>query len=272
MQLARRRLGCRRRELAAMTSISCLLFLALYTVGLTWCMALPQWLPNDIAVIAADGDVNAGDLSLGAVRKLQHDAARTGAQPGDGGEGGVGARGSSLLSPQVDPHAVPRHLRTLQSSRARDGYDTGIQGGSLSSSDGDHPQQQDIQAKLLLQNQLEQQHPQQPQRPQGGTSSEVSAIYLDDETNEESEEGWASPTGQEYLDGPGVGGAAYEKDNVSLSMMLDRRLPGAIIIGVKKAGTRALLEFLRIHPDVRAPGPEPHFFDKNYNRGLDWYR
>jgi len=51
-----------------------------------------------------------------------------------------------------------------------------------------------------------------------------------------------------------------------------RRLPQAIIIGVKKSGTRALLEFLRIHPDVRAPGPEVHFFDRNYNRGLDWYR
>jgi len=51
-----------------------------------------------------------------------------------------------------------------------------------------------------------------------------------------------------------------------------RRLPQAIIIGVKKGGTRALLEFLRIHPDVRAPGPEVHFFDRNYERGLDWYR
>ena len=51
-----------------------------------------------------------------------------------------------------------------------------------------------------------------------------------------------------------------------------RRLPQAIIIGVKKGGTRALLEFLRIHPDVRAPGPEPHYFDRNYNRGLQWYR
>lgn len=51
-----------------------------------------------------------------------------------------------------------------------------------------------------------------------------------------------------------------------------RRLPQAIIIGVKKGGTRALLEFLRIHPDVRAPGPEVHFFDRYYDRGLDWYR
>ncbi|XP_060565135.1 heparan sulfate glucosamine 3-O-sulfotransferase 3B1-like [Ruditapes philippinarum] len=51
-----------------------------------------------------------------------------------------------------------------------------------------------------------------------------------------------------------------------------KRLPNAIIIGVKKAGTRALLEYLRLHPDVKAPGPEPHFFDKNYNKGLNWYR
>ena len=51
-----------------------------------------------------------------------------------------------------------------------------------------------------------------------------------------------------------------------------KKLPQAIIIGVKKGGTRALLEFIRIHPDVRAPGPETHFFDKNYNRGLEWYR
>jgi len=51
-----------------------------------------------------------------------------------------------------------------------------------------------------------------------------------------------------------------------------QRLPQAIIIGVKKGGTRALLEFLRVHPDVRAPGPEVHFFDRYYHRGLDWYR
>jgi len=51
-----------------------------------------------------------------------------------------------------------------------------------------------------------------------------------------------------------------------------RKLPQALIIGVKKSGTRALLEFLRIHPDVRAPGPEAHFFDKHYHRGLEWYR
>uniref|UniRef100_A0A1A8JUD7 Sulfotransferase n=2 Tax=Nothobranchius TaxID=28779 RepID=A0A1A8JUD7_NOTKU len=51
-----------------------------------------------------------------------------------------------------------------------------------------------------------------------------------------------------------------------------KKLPQAIIIGVKKGGTRALLEFLRVHPDIRAVGAEPHFFDRNYQNGLDWYR
>uniref|UniRef100_A0A8C9SNT0 Sulfotransferase n=1 Tax=Scleropages formosus TaxID=113540 RepID=A0A8C9SNT0_SCLFO len=51
-----------------------------------------------------------------------------------------------------------------------------------------------------------------------------------------------------------------------------KKLPQAIIIGVKKGGTRALLEFLRVHPDIRAVGAEPHFFDRNYHRGLGWYR
>ncbi|KAI4903783.1 hypothetical protein NFI96_016467, partial [Prochilodus magdalenae] len=50
-----------------------------------------------------------------------------------------------------------------------------------------------------------------------------------------------------------------------------KKLPQAIIIGVKKGGTRALLEFLRLHPDIRAVGAEPHFFDRNYEKGLEWY-
>lgn len=51
-----------------------------------------------------------------------------------------------------------------------------------------------------------------------------------------------------------------------------KRLPQAIIVGVKKGGTRAVLEFIRVHPEVRAMGTEPHFFDRNYEMGLDWYR
>ncbi|KAL1278511.1 hypothetical protein QQF64_025184, partial [Cirrhinus molitorella] len=51
----------------------------------------------------------------------------------------------------------------------------------------------------------------------------------------------------------------------------NKKLPNALIVGVKKGGTRAVLEFIRIHPDVRALGTEPHFFDRNYDKGLDWY-
>jgi hypothetical protein len=53
---------------------------------------------------------------------------------------------------------------------------------------------------------------------------------------------------------------------------LSQRFPDAIIIGVKKCGTRALLEFLKLNPKIKAPGPEVHFFDKNYDLGYDWYR
>lgn len=61
--------------------------------------------------------------------------------------------------------------------------------------------------------------------------------------------------------------------NLSISDSFgSKEFPQAIIIGVKKGGTRALLEFLRVHPDVRAVGAEPHFFDRFYDKGLEWYR
>ncbi|KAM6345216.1 heparan sulfate glucosamine 3-O-sulfotransferase 3A1 [Alca torda] len=73
--------------------------------------------------------------------------------------------------------------------------------------------------------------------------------------------------------GGGGGGAAGTPGTLTLLLGEGtKRLPQAIIIGVKKGGTRALLEFLRVHPDVRAVGAEPHFFDRNYERGLAWYR
>ncbi|XP_040033326.1 heparan sulfate (glucosamine) 3-O-sulfotransferase 3-like isoform X1 [Gasterosteus aculeatus] len=63
-----------------------------------------------------------------------------------------------------------------------------------------------------------------------------------------------------------------EANSSGRDLTATRRLPQALIIGVKKGGTRALLEFLRLHPDIRAVGSEPHFFDRHYARGLDWYR
>ncbi|XP_078095847.1 heparan sulfate glucosamine 3-O-sulfotransferase 1-like [Mustelus asterias] len=53
-----------------------------------------------------------------------------------------------------------------------------------------------------------------------------------------------------------------------------RQVPQTIIIGVRKGGTRALLEMLNLHPDVMVAKSEVHFFDwdANYRKGLDWYR
>ncbi|KAM6916044.1 heparan sulfate (glucosamine) 3-O-sulfotransferase 1-like1 [Xenentodon cancila] len=53
-----------------------------------------------------------------------------------------------------------------------------------------------------------------------------------------------------------------------------KQIPRSIIIGVRKGGTRALLEMLDIHPEVAAAATEVHFFDwdENYAKGLGWYR
>ena len=54
-----------------------------------------------------------------------------------------------------------------------------------------------------------------------------------------------------------------------------QRFPQCIIIGVRKSGTRALLEFLGVHPDVRIVQEEVHFFDQDdiyYGQGMEWYR
>ncbi|XP_043945043.1 heparan sulfate glucosamine 3-O-sulfotransferase 6 [Protopterus annectens] len=78
---------------------------------------------------------------------------------------------------------------------------------------------------------------------------------------------------------PGDGNSRQEEEEEDSTSSMSvsnnfgsKKFPQAVIIGVKKGGTRALLEFLRIHPDVRAVGAEPHFFDRFYDRGFEWYR
>ncbi|CDW56489.1 heparan sulfate glucosamine 3 O sulfotransferase [Trichuris trichiura] len=53
-----------------------------------------------------------------------------------------------------------------------------------------------------------------------------------------------------------------------------RRLPSCLIIGARKGGTRAMLQFLSLHPKIRIVPQELHYFDDNatYNKGIEWYR
>ncbi|NER34456.1 MAG: sulfotransferase domain-containing protein [Oscillatoria sp. SIO1A7] len=50
-------------------------------------------------------------------------------------------------------------------------------------------------------------------------------------------------------------------------------MPDFIIIGTQKGGTSSLYSYLSQHPCVRAAAvKEVHFFDENFDKGLNWYR
>lgn len=73
--------------------------------------------------------------------------------------------------------------------------------------------------------------------------------------------------------------ASVDRINDEISLLsaehtgsFEQRLPQAIVMGVRKCGTRALLEMLRLHPSIAAAKPELHFFDDHYEKGLTWYR
>ena len=52
-----------------------------------------------------------------------------------------------------------------------------------------------------------------------------------------------------------------------------RRLPDVLIVGARKCGTRALLDFLEVHPQVKTAREEVHYFDSSYvDKDLEWYR
>ena len=48
-------------------------------------------------------------------------------------------------------------------------------------------------------------------------------------------------------------------------------LPTFLVIGAQKSGTTSLVHYLAAHPQVYARTDELHFFDRYYERGLDWY-
>lgn len=64
-----------------------------------------------------------------------------------------------------------------------------------------------------------------------------------------------------------------DKDNDRDCVGLAQRFPQAIIIGVRKGGTRALINMLKIHPEIFAARTEIHYFDRdeNFFKGVQWY-
>ena len=48
-------------------------------------------------------------------------------------------------------------------------------------------------------------------------------------------------------------------------------LPQFLIIGAVKAATTWIADQLRARDDVFMPGPEPHYFSRDYDRGATWY-
>lgn len=53
--------------------------------------------------------------------------------------------------------------------------------------------------------------------------------------------------------------------------MEERKGPDFVIAGTQKAGTTWLERQLGQHPQVFTPSRQLHYFDRNYDRGADWY-
>ncbi|MGH8773917.1 MAG: sulfotransferase family protein [Jiangellaceae bacterium] len=49
-------------------------------------------------------------------------------------------------------------------------------------------------------------------------------------------------------------------------------LPNFVVIGAMRSGSTSLYKYLQDHPQIFMPRKEIHFFDRKWDRGLDWYR
>ena len=65
----------------------------------------------------------------------------------------------------------------------------------------------------------------------------------------------------------------FEKNLVRNVEQVRRRLPKVLVIGAKKSGTGALMQFMGMHPNITSDWGEGHYFDTDelYNRGLKMY-
>ena len=66
--------------------------------------------------------------------------------------------------------------------------------------------------------------------------------------------------------------SANHSDKILSESACVKRLPDCIIIGVQKCGTKALAEFLKVHPNVSLDSRQTYYFSQNYDKGLDWYK
>ncbi|VDN04432.1 unnamed protein product [Thelazia callipaeda] len=78
----------------------------------------------------------------------------------------------------------------------------------------------------------------------------------------------------QYDHAESVGAESVPLAAPSLARGRQQRLPQCLIIGVRKGGTRALLDALAVQPYIRVARREIHFFNDNetYVKGSDWYR
>ena len=59
--------------------------------------------------------------------------------------------------------------------------------------------------------------------------------------------------------------------HVGIPIQLKENFPSYMIIGFGKAGTRALYDVLRLHPQLNGPEKEERFFTRKYGKGLTKY-
>ncbi|XP_045183287.2 heparan sulfate glucosamine 3-O-sulfotransferase 1-like [Mercenaria mercenaria] len=66
----------------------------------------------------------------------------------------------------------------------------------------------------------------------------------------------------------------FKKSEIKLNESCEKRLPQAIVVGIQKCGTTALVKFLGAHPQIAAYAYEAqYFYGQNYEtHSLDWYR
>lgn len=66
---------------------------------------------------------------------------------------------------------------------------------------------------------------------------------------------------------------ANETTGLEESARMRGALPNFLIIGAMRSGTTSLARAISAHPDAfMFTGKEIHFFDRHFDRGLDWYR